>query len=375
MRRKRVLHMAHIRWFNAEAQYALDLALEMQRGGVHVVFFGQTGSPGVARARRAGLEVAEEAGFNGKGLGALRAVPAAVRLLRRLRRQRFDAVEVHRSEALPLVALACRLAGVPVVRVRGDMRPVRADPLNRFLYRSVLSGVVASNDAIAGDLKRRFRLGSRVRTIHGGVNEQVFCPEGPRADVRTELGFPQDAFLVGILGRIGSIKGHGDFLTAARQVSQERNELRFVILDKSQEPGGDVLRAQVASDTLLRGRVGFLGHQEDLPVVLRAFDLGVVASVGSEANCRVGLEWMACGVPLLATRIGVLPDLVEEAQTGYLVPPASASALAEKIVYLARQPAEVRRLGSAARRRVLERFTLAHCAAAHEAFIRELVPR
>jgi hypothetical protein len=135
------------------------------------------------------------------------------------------------------------------------------------------------------------------------------------------------------------------------------------------------LRQRVGVSPVLGDPVGFLWHQEDFATTLRDFDLEMVATVGSEVNCRMCMEWMVCGVALLATRIGVLPDRVEEAQTGYLAPPACASAVAENIVYSVRQPAEVRRLGGAARRRVLVRSTLAQRAAAHEALIRELVPR
>ena len=361
--------MAHVRWFNAEAQYALDLAAEMRRQGVEAVYLAQTGSPAAERARHTGVPVVEEAGFNAKGLRAAAALPAAARLRHLLRWGGFDAVEVHRPEGLPLIAWACRRAGVPVVRVRGDMRPVRADPLNRWLYTRVLRGVVASNTAIERHLRERLGPGLRVTTIPGGVDPERFSPHGPRADVRAELGFLPDAFLVGILGRLGRVKGHDHFLAAAREAGAGASHARFVILAKEEGPALEALRRQVTSDPLLRGRVGFLGHREDLPAVLRAFDLGVVASTGSEANCRVGLEWMASGVPLVATWVGVLPDLVDDGRTGFLVPPAEPSALAAKVVYLAVHRAEARKMGEAARRRVLDGFTLERCARLHLRFL------
>jgi len=367
----RVLHLAHVRWYNAEAQYALDLAREMKRQGHGVAFLGQTGSPAVAKAAAAGLETLEEDGFNAKGLGALRAFPAARRLAVLLRGRCFDAVEVHRPEGLPLIAWACRRAGVLGVRVRGDMRPVRVDPLNRWLYRRGLGGVVASNRSIEADLRRRLGPGLRVTTIHGGVDPAEFTPVGEVPDLRGELGLLPGAFLVGILGRLGEVKGHDHFLEAARRVLAAGAPVAFVVLAKEVAGGAAELRARVDADPLLRGRVAFLGHRPDLPAVLRAFDLGVVASTGSEANCRVGLEWMASGVPLVATRIGVLPDLVEEGVTGFLVPPGDPSSLGEKIVYLAHHPAEARSLGRGARAAVLEHFTLERCARAHASFLEE----
>ena len=369
----RVLHMAHVRWFNAEAQYALDLAQEMARRGNRVAFLTQAGSPAADRAREAGLETIEEGGFSAKGVGAVAAVPAALRLSRLLRSGGFDAVEVHRPDGLPLIAWACHRAGVPVVRVRGDMRPVRSDPVNRFLYRRVLAGVVASNTAIERSLRERLGRVRRLVTVQGGVDPEVFTPSGGKADPRAELGLPGGAFLVGILGRLSLVKGHSDFLEAARLALRAGADAAFVILSKEPSPREAELRREVDSDPLLAGRVGFLGHRDDLPAVLRSFDAGVVASTGSEANCRVGLEWMASGVALVATRVGVLPDLVAERESGFLVPPGDPSSLAEKIVYLARHRPECRRLGEGARERVLDRFTLAHCASRHEALLSEIL--
>ncbi|MDW7711223.1 MAG: glycosyltransferase family 4 protein [Deferrisomatales bacterium] len=368
----RVLHLAHVRWFNAEAQYALDLAGEMARQGHQVSFLAQEASPAAGKSREAGLETVEEAGFNDKGLRALAALPAALRLLRLLRSRPFDAALVHRPEGLPLVAWACRRAGVPCVRVRGDMRPLRADPLNRALYTRWLAGVVASNEAIARSLKERLGPIPRLRTIHGGVDPTVFTPEGTAPDLRRELGLGEETFLVGILGRLGRVKGHDDFLEGARVALRAGAEAAFVVLVKEATPRRAELEARVAADPVLTGRVVFLGHRVDLPGVLRSFDLGVVASTGSEANCRVGLEWMASGVPLVATRVGVLPDLVEEGESGFLIPPGDPSSLGEKVVYLAGCPDEAGRLGRVARRRVLEQFSLDRCARAHASFLYEI---
>ncbi len=368
----KVLHLAQIQWYNAEVQYGLDLAVEMRRLGHEVAFFTRTGSLGAERARALGVPVVEEEGFNAKRLGAWRALPAAWRLGRWLRREGFGAALSHRSEGLPLVALACRAAGVPLVRVRGDMRPVRRDPLNRLLYTRGLAGVVTSNTAVEAGLRGRLGPRVRVRTIHGGVDPELFTPDGPRADLRADLGFEPGAVLVGLLGRIGAVKGLDVFLEAARLALASRPELAFVLLVKGSKELPPELCSQLEADPGLRARVRVVGHQPDLPAVLRAFDLGVIASVGSEANCRVGLEWMASGVPLVATRIGVLPDIVVSAETGLLVPAGDAPAMAAAFLALTGDRGRLRDQGAAARARVLDRFTLEQCARRHLAWLADL---
>jgi glycosyltransferase involved in cell wall biosynthesis len=370
----RILFMAHVRWFNAEAQYALDLAGECRREGHSVWYYTQSGSPVAAEAEARGIRTFEESGFNAKGVAGIWGVfPAIARLAKILRGGRIDAVEVFRPEGFVVIALVCRFMNIPVVRVRGDMRPVRQDILNRLLHKKVASGVVASNTAVASELQQRLGPMPLLKTIHGGVDAGVFRPDGPVRDIRSEMQFPADAFLVGILGRLGERKGHGDLVAAAEKLLTAGTRAYFVILAKERSPAADALRKSIGATPGLGSHFGFLDFQEDLPDVLRSFDLGVVASTGSEANCRVGLEWMASGVPLVGTRIGVLPDLIDVGRTGFLVPPRAPEKLTDRIGYLAENRAVARQMGLQARQRVLAHFTIEGCAAKHLDLIRKFV--
>jgi glycosyltransferase involved in cell wall biosynthesis len=86
--------------------------------------------------------------------------------------------------------------------------------------------------------------------------------------------------------------------------------------------------------------------------------VGVVASVGSEAVSRAALEWMAAGRPVVASRVGCLPDLVIEGETGFLVPPANPRALAQALARFLQEPGLAERMGAAGRRRFDEKFSL-----------------
>lgn len=356
----KILHVAQIHWYNAEVQYAWDLARWTAREGHEVHALTRPGTLAEVKAREAELIVHTEDGFNAKGLASWRALGAASRFSALLRRERFDAVAVHRSEGMALIAYLCRREGVPCIRVRGDMRPVKKNPVNAWVYHNLLSAVVASNSTIASDLDER--LGIKAQVIYGGVDERHFNPDGPNAGIKRELGLEPGAFLVGILGRMVPLKGHLHFLNAASHALRQAPEAAFVILVKSGRDPLPEVRERLKAEPYLESRVRFLGQRNDLPAVLRDFGLGVVASTGSEANCRVGLEWMASGVPLLASRVGVLQDIVDEGQTGFVVTPGRASEMAAKIVYLATRPDEAVRMGRLARQRVEERFTLARTA-------------
>lgn len=360
----KILHVAQIHWHNAEVQYAWDLAAALARRGHECHALTRPGTVAMQRAEEAGLTVLGEDGFNAKGIGAVRAIPAWFRMRELLRRERYDAVLIHRSEGLPLIAHACVKECVPAVRVRGDMRAVRPGVVNRWVYDKLLDAVVASNSAIARQLSERLDVDAKV--IPGGVDETRFTPYLPNAGIKRELKLEPGAFLVGLLGRMTPHKGWTHLLDAAKYVLRQAPHAAFVLVIKHGLPPLPEVRERLKADHILADRVRILGHVDDLPSVLRDFGLGVVASTSSEANCRVGLEWMASGVPLAATRVGALPDIVADGETGFLVTPGRPIELAEKIVYFANNPEATTRMGRAARARVEERFTLEKQADAFE---------
>src|SRR5205814_6336318 len=105
-------------------------------------------------------------------------------------------------------------------------------------------------------------------------------------------------------------------------------------------------------------KVDFLGYQKYIPDVMSACTLGVIPSIGSEAVSRVALEWMASGRPVIATKVGCLPEIVQEGQTGYLVEPRNAPALARALGHVLHHPQRLESLGTAARGRAEEYFAL-----------------
>ena len=229
----KILQIVQIHWYNAEVQYCYDLSEGLIALGHEVHILTRKDSLSAAKAVERGFKVFEEDGFNGKGLATFGAFAATGRLLELLKRERYDIVEVHRSEGLFLIGWACRRAGVPVVRVRGEMRPVKANVANRYVYRRLVDGVIATNSTIFKGLGERVGGMDNLATIHGGVDEKEFSPRGEPSDLRKSLGFTAGDFLVGIVGRLSPVKGHAHFIEAAKRALKENDRLGFVILAKS----------------------------------------------------------------------------------------------------------------------------------------------
>jgi len=160
--------------------------------------------------------------------------------------------------------------------------------------------------------------------------------------------------LVGILGRIFPIKNHRLFLESAARVAEQETNVRFVIV------GDGILRSETeryAQDLGIHQKVIFTGWRRDLPRIYADLDVLVVSS-NNEGTPVAAIEAMASGCPVVATRVGGLPDVVHDGETGYLVPSQQPEALATATLELIRNPQRAEQMGQRAQRSVKERFSV-----------------
>jgi glycosyltransferase involved in cell wall biosynthesis len=158
------------------------------------------------------------------------------------------------------------------------------------------------------------------------------------------------------VGSIKPVKRHDVFLKALAEVKRAAPALAWQALLVGEGPlRGDM--EVLAADLKLGNRVIFAGAQDDMPPVYRQADI-LVHTSDFEGMPNVILEAMACGLPVVATRVGATPDLVVTGKTGYLASPGDVSSLADKILCLAQQPDLRRQMGRAARKRVVDTYSL-----------------
>lgn len=326
-----ILQVINVRWFNAEAAYAYSLTKGLIKKGHRVIVLGLPGSPVIEKARTDDVPCYETRELNSYNPLA---ILKGVRSLRRLiDEERIDIINCHRSEGYPIVAFAARSSRVkPVlIRTRGDVRPVRSGPFNKLLYTRFTDGVIASGDIIKRGLVERLGLfKDKIDVIYAAVDTERFRPLDKFNDVREELGVHSNSPLIAILGRLGEVKGHRYFIEAAALVLKDHPAARFLIIAKEMDEGAGRLRIQIRNAGL-EGKVLFTGFREDITDVMASCDIGVVASIGSETNCRVVLEWMAMGKPVVGTKVGVIPEVLRDNETGYLVPSQDSLSLAKAI--------------------------------------------
>jgi glycosyltransferase involved in cell wall biosynthesis len=227
----------------------------------------------------------------------------------------------------------------------------------RAAYRLVArrSTLVAVSEDIRRFLAKRLSINeSRVTTIHNGIDLRRYRPDAhARAAIRTRLGLGGRP-VVGTVGNLYPVKGQTYLLRAAAVVTAAVPEAVFLVAGR-----GDLLEPlqNEARALGLGANVMFLGFEEDIPSFLQALDIFVLPSLSEGLPLSV-LEAMAAGKPVVATSVGGTPEVVIDADTGFLVPAGDTGALAARILQLLRNPALRDRFAERGRRRVLEEFAL-----------------
>jgi glycosyltransferase involved in cell wall biosynthesis len=276
---------------------------------------------------------------------------AIVRLARYLRRHAVRLVHCFDFYSNILGVSAARLAGTPVViasqRDMGDLRS-RGQQAMHSLVLELATHILVNSDAIAARLAgtRAARRG-RLAVIHNGVDLARFAPAADRSSRRAPV-------TVATLANLRPEKGLLQLVEAAAVVTRQVPRARFVIW------GDGPLRRDLDALIRARGLTGLVempGATLQPESVLKGCDVFVLPSL-SEASSNVVLEAMATGLPVVATRVGGLPGLVEDQRTGLLVPPDDAPALAQAIVRLLETPDLAATMGARGRARALDEFGL-----------------
>ncbi len=304
------------------------------------------------------------------GPRAFRALPRLVRALRGA-----SIVHTYLVSANLYGTLAARLAGVRAVvtsrRDTGFSRNWRLRLVEEWLVNPRVERVTAVCPAVAREACRERGLSAeRVVTVPNGVDAAAFDPAlRPRAEARRRLGLADDERSLGVIAHLSLVKGHADLLAAMARIVAKRPRARLLVV------GDGVLRPELETRSRALGlgdRVAFTGAREDVATVLAALDVVVVPS-HTEGLSNSLLEAMAMARPVVATAVGGNPDAVEAGVSGLLVPPRDPEALAAAVLHLLERPDEARRLGEAARRRVLADFSVDRMVAGYEALYRSLL--
>lgn len=298
---------------------------------------------------------------------------ALLRLERFLSRERVQVLHSHKFGPNVWAAVAGTLARVPVMLAHEHTWSYEGQPLRRFLDRELVARSADAFIAVSREDQRRMTDVERIdpaRTlfIPNGVPPSP-APSG--ADVRRELGIGAGAPVVGAIGVLRAQKAHHVLARATALLARSRPEVQVLVAGEGEER---MSLERLIGELGIARNMRLLGYRTDVQDLLRAFDVAVSCS-DFEGSPLAVMEYMDAALPIVATAVGGVPDLIESGVHGLLVPPRDPVALAGAVSDLLDDPERGRTMGARARERRRTEFDIDTLVGRLEALYGELLER
>jgi len=334
-------------WRGGQRQ-SLYLARELRKAGYRFKFVVQPGSPLHEKAAAEGLPVLP------LSMKTEMSVGAAFRLSRAMKKEGCLLAHFHDAHAVSVGGLACRWAHVPIriISRRVDF-PLKTNVFSRKKYTRDVDAIIAISQGVRNVLVKGGIKPGVIEVVPSGIDFSPFEGRLSKDFLRNEFGFAPDDFLAGIVAALEDHKGHKYLIEAASIIKRRAPKVKIIIVGKgSLEYELD----QQARGLQVHDLVFFLGFREDVPRILASLDAFVLSSYLEGLGTSI-LDAMASRLPVVATDVGGIPEVVVHNETGILVPPRNPEALAEALIRLHDDRALALRLGEKGYKVVHEKFS------------------
>ena len=284
-------------------------------------------------------------------------------LVREFKKSNTRIVHTHKYKDTILAAPATKFCGIPhVVRtVHGLREPFEGlqdfkmscyEAIERTVHRSCVDVIIGVSSQIESKYKAQGEV-SKVTCIRNGIDLEGKSVQTDRWRTREDLGVDSETCLMGTIGRLTPVKGIPYLLQAARILLRHGMKVKVLLV------GDGSIRPDLVTQTRdlgISAHVVFLGHREDTDALLQAMDIFVLPSL-SEGIPMALLEAMAASRPIVASRVGGIPEIIEDGVDGYLVEPMDVDNLAERCRRLIESPDAARKMSEQGRKRVEREFS------------------
>jgi glycosyltransferase involved in cell wall biosynthesis len=311
-------------------------------------------------AKKQGIEIIDIPSLV-RRISPINDVRGLVALFRHIRKIEPHIVHTHTSKAGIIGRLAAWLARVPIVihtphghvfyghfgKSLSRMFLQMEKLLGRITHHQIALTPEEGNDYVNLGVAKS----NNISVIHSGVDLNCFKRSKTESNPgRNELAIPPDSLVVGYVGWLIPIKGVTYLLGAMAEVAQRHSNSLLLLVGKGDEKGEEEIKLKEQVENLgLADNVRFLGWRPDVDEIMGCFDIFVLPSL-NEGMGRVLVEAMAAGLPIVASSVGGIPDLVKHGENGLLVPPANEGALERAISDLLSDEARRKNMGETGKR-------------------------
>jgi len=358
LRNLNILQLINVRWYNACAYYAITLSYALKKRGHKVIVAADPKSPPILEAQKLGLDVYEDLYLSYTSPG--RVVYNIKRIADLVKKENIDIINAHRAEGHLETALSKYILKkkIPLIRTRGDTRPPKDNILNRYLNDNLTDKIIITAETLRGSYLQNLKIKpEKVSKINVGIDEMFFSPRTKDPGWKNRLHIGENDLVVGMVGRLSPVKGHKYFIQAAEFVVKKTPRAKFIIAGEDAQIKASELKEMVKRLNI-ENNFRFVGKVLDIREIISLFDVGVVASVGSETICRVLLEYMAMGKPVVGTSVNAIPEVIQHKVNGFVVPPGDGEALGEALIQLLEDKEKRISFGKAGRSSVEKSFSL-----------------
>ena len=344
----------------------LHLARALAERGHAVVLGCKPGGLVCQNAGKSGVRVEDIAFANAGDLFAAR------KMIKTVRRHNPEVVVATMGKEYWPVAVAAKLSGrkLKIVFVRH-----MADPLKRStvrLVRALVDNIIAVSGFVKEGLLEAGVPGAKISVVHNGIETGEFAPEaGARQAARAMFNFSGEDLVIGTAGALNAGKGLFVLLDAVSRIKDKNKKIKVKILMAGEGEGRRELErkaSELGIDAVMPGR------RLDMPRVYQAMDIFVFPSICRETFGMVIIEAMAAGLPVAASSVGGVPEIIEDAENGILVPPGDPDALARAISLLAGDGNFSKRIAENGKKSAEARFSARAMAEGFEKVLERITP-
>lgn len=296
-------------------------------------------------------------------------IAAGLQLRRLVQKHDYDIVHFHTARAHALSPWLHRTRVQRIVTRRMDY-PLHPGFRTRLLYRHSVDRIIAISQGVRSALIAGGAPATRIHLIPSGVDTARFAQNpSSRHRVRTQYEIAPQTPLIVSVGALVDRKDHAILLNAAHLLKAQGHTVRYLI--SGEGPLRSALEAQTQTLGLTK-EVSFIGFCADIPSLLSAADFFVQTPRHEGLGVAV-MEALAAGLPTIASRVGGIPELIENEKTGLLVPPHEAEALSVALSHLLTHPQFARQLGESGESFVKAHFDISVMARMNEALYFDMI--